>query len=153
MISLEYEMTYWERIEGPLNATEGSPFGERICWKVADATLSGPRIHAKLAMPGTDWMRLGQDGIRRPDLRVQLSTAEGSTILMHYNIGMIKASEYFMHALRTGLATDFSQQYMRMSPQFETGDEKYSWLNQHLFVAEGRLAAEKEIEYKIFRVL
>ena len=58
-----------------------------------------------------------------------------------------------MHALQTGLATDFGQQYMRMSPQFETGDEKFGWLNQHLFVAEGRLAAEKEIEYKIYRVL
>jgi uncharacterized protein DUF3237 len=153
MISLEYEMTYWERIEGPLNATEGSPFGERICWQVADASLIGPRIQAKLAMPGTDWMRSGPDGIRRPDLRVQLSTEEGTTILLHYTVGVIKASEFFMHALRTGQATGFNQQYMRMSPQFETGDEKYGWLNQHLFVAEGRLAGEKEIEYLIFRVL
>jgi hypothetical protein len=153
MISFEYEMTYWERIEGPLNTMEGSPLGERICWKVVDASLIGPRIQAKLAMPGSDWMRLGPDGIRRPDLRVPLSTSEGTTILLHYNVGIIKASEVFMHALQTGLATDFGQQYMRMSPQFETGDEKFGWLNQHLFVAEGRLAAEKEIEYKIYRVL
>ena len=54
------------------------------------ATLSGPRIEAELAMPGTDWMRLGSDGIRRPDLRVQMLTDDGETILLSYDIGVIR---------------------------------------------------------------
>jgi Protein of unknown function (DUF3237) len=153
MIQLEYEMTYWERIVGPLASTKSSPLGERICWEVAEATLTGPRINAKLAFPGTDWMRLGSDGIRRPDCRVQLITEEGSTILFYYDVAIIKASEGFLAALQNGQATEFSAQYMRMSPQFETGDEKYAWLQQHLFIAEGRLSGKKEIEYKIYRVL
>lgn len=115
--------------------------------------MIGPRINAKLAFPGTDWMRLGSDGIRRADLRAQLTTEEASTILFHYNLAIIKASEAFLTALQTGKATDFAQQYMRMSPQFETGDERYAWLEQHLFIAEGRLAGKKEIEYKICRIL
>jgi hypothetical protein len=62
MIELEYEMTYAETIEGPLGPTNGSPLGERLCWQVTTATLRGPRIDATLAMPGTDWIRLGPAG-------------------------------------------------------------------------------------------
>ncbi len=69
MISLEYEMTYAETIDGPLGPTTGSPLGERLCWQITTATLHGPRIDAALAMSGTDWIRLGADGIRRQDLR------------------------------------------------------------------------------------
>ncbi len=34
-------------------------------WQVTTATLRGPRIDATLAMPGTDWIRVGSDRIRR----------------------------------------------------------------------------------------
>jgi len=153
MIRLEYEMTYWERIEGPLESTKNAPLGERLCWKVTEATLKGDKINAKLAMPGMDWMRLGPDDIRRPDLKIQLSSSEGSTILMYYSNALIKASELFLAALKSGCSTNFDDQYMRMSPQFETGDTNYAWLNQTFFIAEGRLAGDKEIEYLIYRVI
>ena len=44
-------------------------------------------------------------------------------------------------------------QYMRMFMTFDTGAERYAWLNEHLFVARGRLAGAAEIEYEIYRVL
>ena len=40
---------------------------------------------------------------------------------------------------------------MRMVMRFDTGAEKYRWLNESLF-AEGRLAGNKEIEYLIYHV-
>jgi hypothetical protein len=78
MIEFEYEMTYAETIEGPLGPTHRSPFGERICWLVTSATLRGPRISASLAMPGLDWIRLGSDGIRRPDLGLPRTCSSGA---------------------------------------------------------------------------
>jgi hypothetical protein len=89
MIGLEYEMTYAETIEGPLGPTTDSPLGERLCWQVTTATLRGPRIDVTLAMPGTDWIRLGPDGNRRQDLRAQLVTADGELILFSYNLALI----------------------------------------------------------------
>jgi hypothetical protein len=62
MLELSYEMTFRERVEGPLGPTSGFP--ERVCWKIAEATLCGPRLRASLAMPGTDWIRVDRDGIR-----------------------------------------------------------------------------------------
>jgi len=153
MIQFEYEMTYRETIEGPLSTTKGSPFGERLCWKIVAATLIGSRINATLAMPGMDWMRLGVDGIRRQDLRVPLTTEDGVTILFHYEAGLIRSTEIFLQALADGSETKMSDQYMRAIPEFIVGDKKYAWLNQYLFVAEGRLAGPKVIEYAIYRVL
>lgn len=63
------EMTYSETIAGPWGPTTGSPVGARPCWQVTSAELAGPRIRARLAMPGADWIRLGPGGIRRPDQR------------------------------------------------------------------------------------
>ena len=60
MIDLQYEMTFAERIEGPLGPTTRSP--ARLCWKIAEATLAGPRITASLAMPGTDWILVRRGG-------------------------------------------------------------------------------------------
>ena len=152
MIQLDYEMTYRETIEGPLPSTQGSPFGERLCWKVVTSTLNGPRLRATLAMPGTDWMRLGADGIRRQDCRLQFTTDDGVTILMHYDTGLIKANDLFLRALADGKETQFSDQYMRMVPEFIVGDGPYTWLSQHLFLAQGRLAGPKEIVYVFYRV-
>ena len=42
---------------------------------------------------------------------------------------------------------------MRMAMRFDTGIEKCACLNESLFVAEGRLVAANEIEYRIYNVL
>jgi uncharacterized protein DUF3237 len=152
MIDLRPEMTYRERIEGPLTATTGAPLGERLCWQIADATLTGPRIHAVLAMPGTDWVRLGPDGIRRPDLRAQLRSEDGQTILLRYDAALIRSTPAFTRALAEGRATAFGDQEMFAVPQFEVGPGRHAWLTEHLFLARGRLAGPRQIEYEIFQV-
>jgi hypothetical protein len=152
VIELEYEMTYAETIAGPLPPTSGSPTGERLCWEVRTATLRGPRIEAELAMPGTDWMRVGSDGIRRPDLRVQMLTDDGETILLSYDIGVIRSNEAFLTALAQGTPTTFAEVYMRMVPRFEVATGRYDWLRESVFIARGRVAGPRAIEYEIYRV-
>ena len=153
MIELEHEMTYAETIEGPIGPTSGSPFGERLCWLVTTATLRGPRIDARLAMPGLDWIRLGNDGIRRPDLRAQLTTDDGELILLRYDVAVIRPTQTFIDALASGGATEFDDKYMRIAPQFEVGAGSYSWLGESVFVGRGRLTGERSITYEILRVL
>jgi Protein of unknown function (DUF3237) len=153
MIGLEYEMTYAETIEGPVGPTSGAPLGERLCWQVATATLRGPRINATLAMPGTDWIRLGPDGIRRQDLRAQLMTDDGELILFRYDLALIRSTEPFLAALASGEATEFDDQYMRIAPQFEVGVGRYAWLGERLFLGRGRLTGPKAIAYELYRVV
>lgn len=153
MIELEYEMTYAETIEGPLGPSINSAVGERLCWQVASATLSGARINASLAAPGADWIRLGRDGIRRPDLRAQLVTDDGELILLRYDLALIRSTERFLAALAAGEATGFGDQYMRIAPQFEVSAGPYAWLCENLFLGRGRLTGPCTIAYELYRVL
>jgi hypothetical protein len=151
MIQLEKEMTYRVRVNGPLDSTAGAPLGEIQYWEMADAWLEGPRISARAAMPGGDWMRVGTDGYWRPDVRVQFKTGDGAVVLLHYT-GLVKPSEAFARAAKEGATTRFEDQYLRQILRFETGDAQYLWLTQELFVAEGRLAAQGLIEYNVYRL-
>ena len=57
----------------------------RLCWQVAEAALTGPRITASLAMPGIDWIRIDSHGVRRQDQRTQFLADDGTLILMRYD--------------------------------------------------------------------
>ena len=114
-MGFEYEMTFAERIEGPLGPTTGSP--ARLCWKIAEATLTGPRITASLVMPGIDWIRIDGNGVRRQDQRTQFLANDGTLILMRYDAALIRGDEEFSRALASGRETTFADQYMCMTPQ------------------------------------
>jgi len=145
-------MIYTETIEGPWGPTTGSPLGTRLCWQVTSADLAGDRIHAHLAMPGADWIKLGPDGTRRPDQRLSFVTEDNAVILLSYDNALIRESPAFLDALRTGGETSVDDQYMRMVAQFDTGDERYSWLTRSLFIGEGRVGGDHRIEYVIHRL-
>jgi Protein of unknown function (DUF3237) len=151
VIALEYEMTYHLKTKGPLPRTHGSPAGVREYWEMTSGTLVGPRINATIAMPGGDWFRAGDDGYGRPDVRVQLVTDDEELILLEYT-GLVESTPTFIDAAGNDGETQWDDQYMRMSMRFDTGATKYSWLNQSLFVARGRLLGRNDIEYEIYRV-
>ena len=79
---LEFELTYRVRTVNPLEPTAGSPYGAKQYWQVSEATLEGPRLSAKLASTGMDWMLVGADGFWRPDVHAQFVTDDGAVILM-----------------------------------------------------------------------
>ncbi len=149
--SLPFELWYRVKTRQPLDATKGSPWGARQYWQVAEASLRGPRIVADLHATGDDWMGVGKDGYWRPDVRAAFVTDDGAPILMHYT-GLVEQSERFRQAAEADRETSWADQYMRLQLRFETGAARYRWLNQHAFVAMGRLLGTGSIEYAVFRV-
>ena len=145
------EMTYRFTTRGPLPPTTGSPVGERQYFEMTAGTLVGQRINARIAMPGGDWMRRSPEGFWRPDVRVQLVTDDDAIVLLHYR-GLVQQTEAFTRAASENRETTWTDQYMRMFMAFDTGAEKYAWLNQSLFVAEGRLISASELEYQVYRI-
>jgi len=150
-MQIEPAMTYRFRVRGPLATTEGSPRGARQYWEMTEGTLTGSGVNARIAMPGGDWHIIGTDDFGRPDVRVQFVTDDGAVILLHYT-GLVERSTAFNTAAERGASTQWSDQYMRMAMTFDTGVERYRWLNESLFIARGRLAGPLEIEYEIYRV-
>ena len=63
------EFLYHVETRGPLKTTKGSPNSERNYWIVSEAEIDGPRIKARIAAPGSDSMRVSEDGFWRPDVR------------------------------------------------------------------------------------
>jgi Protein of unknown function (DUF3237) len=151
VISLVPEMTYRVTTTEPLPPTDGSPVGPRQYWQVSEAELAGPRIEARLAATGVDWMAVGADGFWRPDVRVQFRTADGAVVFMHYT-GLVEQSAAFTAAAEADRSTGWDDQYMRLAIRFDTGAGRYAWLNTSLFVAAGRLLGTGRIEYDVHRV-
>jgi hypothetical protein len=106
-MNLTPEFTYRVKTEGPLPETKGSPRGERQYWMVAEAQLEGPRINAKLAAPGSDWMNVSSDGFWRPDVRLPFITDDGETVLLHYT-GLVEQTDRFKRAATADQSTDRS---------------------------------------------
>ncbi len=53
----------------------------------------------------------------------------------------------------TNVGTEFGDQYFRTNPRFETGDARYAWLNQTLFLGKGHLLPGRTVEYEVYRVV
>jgi hypothetical protein len=145
------EMIYRVRTTDPAEPTSGSPFGSRQYWQVSEATLTGPRITAELLATGGDWMQMSQDGFWRPDVRVQFRTDDSAVVLMHYT-GLVEQTDAFAAAASEDRETAWTDQYMRLTIQFDTGAPRYRWLTTSLFVAAGRLLGAGHIEYAVYRI-
>ena len=145
---LEYEFTVVFDLKAPLEIGAG-PFGVRRYYEVFGATIEGKRIKAKALTGGGDWVLVGADGFARLDVRVQFLTEDGAPIYAYYP-GLLELNQKVDQAIANGGQTDYGDQYFRVTPRFETGDERYAWLNQTLFAAEGRVGAGM-VEYKVYR--
>ena len=112
---------------------------------------SGSRISGSVLGGGGDWILVGPDGWGRLDVRAQLALDDGAVVLTSY-FGVLELNSKVMEAMGTLEGTDFGDQYFRITPRFETGDERYAWLNQSVFVAEGRMYPGSGVEYRVYRV-
>jgi hypothetical protein len=65
--------------------------------------------------------------------------------------GLIEMNQAVHEALTSGRECEFGDQYCRVVVKFETGDERYRWLQERIFLAQGR-PLPGGIEYRVFRV-
>lgn len=147
---LEYVSTYSAILKPPIQA--GGPFGTRMVFEVVGGEFHGASgERGTLLTGGADWLLVGQDGWGRLDVRAQIQMADGAVLYAQY-YGLIEMNEAVMAALQNGTPTNFDQQYFRTSPRFEASDTRYAWLQQSVFVGQGRIIAGPGVEYNVFRV-
>jgi hypothetical protein len=65
----------------------------------------------------------------------------------------MRLPEHAVAAARAGteIRTDFDDHYYRTTPRLETGDERYAWVNQTVFVGRGRIIPGG-VGYEVYRV-
>jgi len=149
-MELEHVFDYRVRLAAPVVVGPG-PHGTRVFFGVADGEVAGPRVNGTVLGGGGDWMVVGPDGWTRLDVRGQFRTDDGAVVYTTYR-GVCEPSEAVAAAMAGGPATQFDDQYWRVTPVFETGDDRYAWLNQSVFVARGRAIEGPGVAYEVYRV-
>ena len=120
----------------PLVVPDG-PVGTRRILYAKRGTFSGPRLRGDLLMGGGDWVLQRQDGIAELDIRFVLCTDDEQLIYVTCD-GIFDISPEMRECIRTGGEVDPSEYYFRTAVRFETGADKYRWLNRLLAVGVGR---------------
>ncbi len=122
----------------PLGATAA---GFRGVYPVDGGTFEGKRLRGVVDPGGADWVTQRADGLMLIDVRLTLTTDDGASIGMTYTgVAQARSPELMERFRRRELLTcdEFS---LHTTPRFETGDERYAWLNGVIAVTNGERTA------------
>ena len=123
-----------------------TPHGRRRVIAITGGSFRGERLAGRVLPGGADWQLVRADGVAELDARYTLETVDRSLIYVR-NFGYRHGPADVMRRLMAGDPVDPSLYYMRTTPRFETGAERYRWLNGLICVASGaRRAAAVELE-------
>ena len=152
MLDLKYEFLcdVQADLEEPL-PIGFTPHGVRMIYIVKGGTVSGPNIKGNLLPPAADWILLRPDGVGEIDVRGTIRTDDGELIYMYYR-GILHITPEVFERIQKGESVDPSEYYFRTTPIFETGSDKYGWLNRIVAVGVGQSMPNRVI-YKIYRIL
>jgi hypothetical protein len=134
-LPVEYLFTITAQTVAPVMMQNG-PQGTRVIVGVTGGTFEGPKLKGTVAANGGgDYLTSRADGSVKLDVRIVLNTDDGAVILMTYN--------------GIGLTRDDGSLSLRTAPLFETGDERYSWLNRVQAVATGA-PGRGDVSYTVY---
>jgi Protein of unknown function (DUF3237) len=115
----------------------GTPSGTRLIFEVEDARIEGERLQGRLAgRAAADWLTVGPDGTGSLDVRSLLRTHDGALVFVHYT-GRVDMTARGAHVYAT--------------PRFDSGDERYMWLNRIQAVGKGLLDGST-LTYDLFEL-
>ena len=147
-MELVYEFTFTAELKAV--AVGPGPYGERTIFEVLGGEVTGDRIRGRMGT-GADWILAGPDGYGRLDVRATLHTHDGANLYVQY-FGVVEYTAAALAAVAGERSSDYDAHYFRTTPRLETGDQRYAWVNQTLFVAEGRIHPGPVVEYRVHRV-
>ena len=127
-----------------------APLGRRRIIPITGGRFRGERLSGRVLPGGADWQIVRADGVSQLEARYTLETDDGALISVH-NLGLRHGPAEVLARLAAGEAVDPSLYYMRTTPSFETGAERYRWLNRIVCVATG--ARRKDaVELDVYEV-
>lgn len=125
--------------------------GHRTIVRVKGGWFEGPLVKGVI-LPGTgDWFLTRPDGTGEGDVRDTYQTDDGAIIFVSYR-GILDIKPEVWARIHAGEDVPASEYYLRGQPMFETGSEKYGWLNRTLAVSVGHQEA-LGVTYDVFRIL
>jgi len=118
-----------------------APHGRRRIIPITGGRVSGERLAGRVLPGGADWQVVRTDGVAELDARYTIETGDGALVYVS-NRGVRHGPAEVIRRLAAGEAVDPALYYMRTTPWFETGDERYAWLNRIVSVGTGERRAD-----------
>jgi len=130
----------------------GTRFGTRMNSIVRTGHFEGDRLRGEVLPGGGDWMLLGDDRVGQMDVRATLRTDDDELIHMAAS-GVAAIPEEASKRIAAGERVAVDEMYTRSVIRFETGAERYAWLNSLVTVAFNELVGIERMDYFAYRVL
>jgi len=116
--------------------------GKRRIIPIIGGEVRGERINGKILDVGADWQTILADGTAELVARYAFETDDGAVIEI-INYGFRHGSPEVIAAIANGKEVPPSEYYMRTHARLETGDPRYQWVNNKLFVGSGGKVKDK----------
>jgi len=126
---------------GDAQVLDDTPLGTRRILSMKGGSFSGPRLRGRISPGGGDWVLLRRDGVAQLDIRLTLRTDDDELIYVSGE-GLFDIAPEVRQRIMQGAEVDPSEYYFRTAFGFETGAQKYCWLNRLLAVGVGKRTAE-----------
>lgn len=130
------------------------PLGRRVLFGSAGGRFEGDRLRGDVLPGGGDWTLFASDGTMSLDVRLTLRTDDGALIMMTYCGRWSVPAELSAELAdpETRFLVDPARYYFRTVPMFETGTERYAWLNSRVSIGTGYLI-KGGVAYRVDEVL
>ncbi len=117
-------------------------------------TVEGPRIKGRILAPTADWLRAMPGGSLRIDARMAIATDDGAQIYVQYG-GVIAIAPADFARMAAGETLNADEMHFVTAPLFQTGDDRYAWLNRTQAVGKAvalKGGAGGYVRYEVFAV-
>lgn len=146
-MKLELLMNYHATLK-PAQPVGGGPYGNRQIAEVTGGRFEGPRLRGEVLTCGGDWILIDDKGFGHLDVRATFRTDDGAYLYAQYG-GVLEFNDKVNAAFANGTETQYGDNYFMTQPRFETGDERYAWLNNLVTLGQGRIIPGG-VEYRLY---
>ena len=126
---------------GPLREMGQGRAGRRRIIPIIGGTVDGPGIKGTILNLGADWQTIFEGGTAELDTRYAMETDDGALIEI-INYDFRHGPPEVIRAIAAGEEVEPADYYMRTHARLETGDGRYAWVNDMLFVGTGARLAD-----------
>ena len=128
-----------------------TPYGSRRIFRFDSGKFEGPKLKGTVLPGGGGTALTRHDDVMEIEARLTLVTDDNEKIYVTWK-GLRHGPKEVIDRVNRGETVDPGTYYFRTTPYFETGSQKYAWLNRICSIATGsRNASGRTIQ--VFQVL
>ena len=143
VLETKYVFTITARI-GEVTTAGDTGHGVRRIIPIVGGEVRGESVNGKVCAFGADFQIIRPNELIELEAKYAFETDDGATVYVE-NKGIRFGPVELLQKLKRNEPVDPKLIYFRTAPRFETGDAKYRWLMESLFVASAARHADRVV--------